>query len=117
MAATLAARAESGRTPHRAARATAERLRAAAEGLAAETAAAWIARSRREQRRPRPKTKPARWADALAEVRALQAECQAWRDHLPDSLADSRTAELLEEICDIDLDALDVELLRGFGRD
>ena len=84
------------------------------KGLAAETAAAWIARSRREQRRPQPETKPARWADALAEVRALQAECQAW---LPDSLADSRTAELLEEICDIDLDALDVELLRGFGRD
>ena len=47
----------------------------------------------------------------------LQAEYQAWRDHLPDSLANSRTAELLEGICDIDLDALDVELPRGFGRD
>ena len=35
----------------------------------------------------------------------------------PESLADSRTAELLEGVCDVDLDALDVELPRGFGRD
>jgi hypothetical protein len=77
------------------------------EGLAAATAAAWIAGSRREQRR----------ADALAELRALQAEYQAWRGYLSESLADSSTAELLEEIFDIDLDALDVELPRGFGRD
>ena len=72
----------------------------------------------REQRRPRPKTKPARWADALAELRALQTEYQAWRAIIcPTPWPDSRTAELLEEICDIDLDALDVELPRGFGRD
>ena len=44
-------------------------------------------------------------------------EYQAWRDGLPESLADSRTAELLEGVCDVDLDALDVELPRGFGRD
>ncbi|MCY4511596.1 MAG: hypothetical protein OXG35_32215, partial [Acidobacteria bacterium] len=31
-------------------------------------------------------------------------------------LADSRTAELLG-VCDVDLDALDIELPRGFGRD
>ena len=47
----------------------------------------------------------------------LQAEYEAWRDQLPESLADSRTAELLEGVCDVDLDALDVELPRGFGRD
>ena len=41
----------------------------------------------------------------------------AWRDQLPESLADSRTAELLEQVCDVDLDTLDVELPRGFGRD
>ena len=28
-----------------------------------------------------------------------------------------RTAELLEGVCDVALDALDVELPRGFGRD
>ena len=68
---------------------------------------------RPKDRRPRPK----RWAAALAELRALQAEYEAWRDQLPESLADSRTAELLEGVCDVDLDQLDVELPRGFGRD
>ena len=43
----------------------------------------------------------------------LQAEYEAWRDQLPES----RTAELFEGVCDVDLDALDVELPRGFGRD
>ena len=28
-----------------------------------------------------------------------------------------RTAELLEGVCDVDLDVLDIELPRGFGRD
>ena len=42
---------------------------------------------------------------------------EAWRDGLPESLADSRTAELLEGVCDVDLDVLDIELPRGFGRD
>ena len=68
-------------------------------------------------RPPRPKTRPARWAAALAELRTLQAEYQAWRDQLPESLAESRTTDRLDEVCDLDLDALDVELPRGFGRD
>ena len=66
-----------------------------------------------KDRRPRPK----RWTDAVDQLRTLQAEYQAWRDGLPESLAGSRTAELLEGVCDVDLDALDVELPRGFGRD
>ena len=53
----------------------------------------------------------------MAELRQLQAEYEAWRDQLPESLADSRTAALLEGVCDVDLDVLDVELPRGFGRD
>lgn len=71
----------------------------------------------REPRPPRPKPRPARWAAALAELRTLQAEYETWRDQLPEALADSRTAELLEGVCDVDLDALDVDLPRGFGRD
>ena len=67
--------------------------------------------------RPRPKTRPVRWAAALAELRTLQAEYEAWRDQLPDNLAGSRTSELLDEVCDVDLEAVDVELPRGFGRD
>ena len=58
-----------------------------------------------------------RWADAVEELRTLQAEYEAWRDGLPKSLAESRTAELLDGVCDLDVDALDVELPRGFGRD
>lgn len=68
---------------------------------------------RPKDRRPRPE----RWSAAVAELRALQADYEAWRDQLPESLADSRTAELLEGVCDVDLDALDVQLPRGFGRD
>ena len=68
-------------------------------------------------RPPRPKPRPARWAAALVELRTLQGEYEAWRDQLPESLAESRTAELLEGVLDVDLDAVDVELPRGFGRD
>ena len=68
-------------------------------------------------RPPRPKTRPARWAAALAELRALQAEYEAWHENLPEALDESRTAELLEGVLDVDLDALDVDLPRGFGRD
>ena len=32
-------------------------------------------------------------------------------------LVDVRTAELLGGVCDVDVDAVDVELPRGFGRD
>ena len=42
---------------------------------------------------------------------------QDWRDQLPEALAETRTAERLDEVCALDLDALDVELPRGFGRD
>ena len=71
----------------------------------------------RRPRPPRPKPRPARWAAALAELRTLQGEYETWRDQMPESLADSRTAELLEGVCDVDLEALDVELPQGFGRD
>ena len=62
-----------------------------------------------ERRPARTKPRPARWA----ELRQLQAEYEAWRDGLPESLADSRTAELIKGVCDVDLDALD-EPPRGF---
>ena len=46
-----------------------------------------------------------------------QAKYGAWRDQLPESLADSRTAELLKGVCDVGIESLAVELPRGFGRD
>ena len=65
----------------------------------------------------RLRTRPQRWTAAVAELRTLQAEYEAWRNQLPESLAESRTAELLEAVCEVDLDVLDVDLPRGFGRD
>ena len=44
----------------------------------------------------RPLPRPARWARALDELRKLQGEYETWRDGLPESLADSRTAERLD---------------------
>jgi hypothetical protein len=63
------------------------------------------------------KSRPQRWHAALDELRALQAEYEFWLENLPDGLRDSPTAEMLETICSLDLDELDVELPRGFGRD
>ena len=65
-------------------------------------------------RRPRPE----QWDDAVRTLLALQDQYRAWRDALPESLAGSATAGLLDEVCDLDLSALEaVELPRGFGRD
>ena len=51
------------------------------------------------------RSRPQRRADAVDELRTLQAEYEAWRDQLPEALADSRTAELLGGVlCDLDLD-------------
>jgi hypothetical protein len=64
------------------------------------------------------RSRPQRWRDAIAELVALQAEYAAWHAALPDSLQDSATAEILQEIVDLDLDALsDIQPPRGYGRD
>ena len=59
-----------------------------------------------------------RWNGALAEMLAVQAECAAWFEVLPESLRDSATAEALQEIIDLDLDAIvAVQPPLGYGRD
>lgn len=59
-----------------------------------------------------------RWRDAVGELFALQAECVAWADALPDSLRDTATAQALQEIVDLDLDDLAaIQPPRGYGRD
>ena len=68
----------------------------------------------RRQRRSRPQ----RWDDGLAEMFAVQAECAAWFEALPESLRDSATALALQEIIDLDLDAIAaVRPPLGYGRD
>jgi len=49
---------------------------------------------------------------------ALQDQYRVWRDALPESLAGSVTAAMLDDVCGLDLSGLEaVELPRGFGRD
>ena len=70
-------------------------------------------------RRPADRrTRPQRWRDAVAELLTLQAEYTAWLETLPDSLRDTDTAEALQAIVELDLDALaSAEPPRGYGRD
>ena len=59
-----------------------------------------------------------RWRDAADELVDIQADCVAWLDALPESLRGTATAEALQAIVDLDLDALTaVEPPRGYGRD
>ncbi len=92
----------------------------------AERQARYRARQQERQATPvvryrRPadrRTRPQRWADAVAELIALQAEYAAWADALPEPLRDTATAEALQAIVDLDLAALeDIDPPRGYGRD
>ena len=59
-----------------------------------------------------------RWNDALAELTAVQAECAAWFDALPESLRDTTIAVARQEMIDLDLDAIAaIQPPRGYGRD
>ena len=49
---------------------------------------------------------------------AVQTECSAWFETLPESLRDSATGAALQEMIDLDLDAIAaVQPPRGYGRD
>ena len=75
--------------------------------------------SRIRYRRPADRrSRPQQWNDAVQTLLQLQEQYRQWRDALPESLAGSATAELLEQVCDLDLSVLEaVEPPRGFGRD
>ena len=75
--------------------------------------------SRLRYRRPADRrARPQQWDDAVRTLLTLQDQYREWRDALPESLAGSATATLLEDVCDLDLSELEaVELPRGFGRD
>ena len=77
---------------------------------------------------PKPKTRQPsrakRW-EALDDLAELQLEYEEWRENLPESLEDSRTAELLDGIIELELEeardclqeAVQAVASRGFGRD
>jgi hypothetical protein len=71
-----------------------------------------------KQLRPVRRSRSKRWNDALAELIAVQSECAAWYEALPESLRDSTTAAALEEMIELDLDAIAaVQPPLGYGRD
>ncbi len=64
------------------------------------------------------RSRPQRWRDAVKELLDLQAAYAEWLSTLPEGLRDSRTAETLEAIVDLDLtDLVACEPPRGYGRD
>ena len=92
----------------------------------AERQARYRARHKEEQpsvvvRARRPvdrRSRIQRWRDAAGELADIQASCAAWLDALPESLRGTATAEALQAIVDLDLDALTaIEPPRGYGRD
>jgi hypothetical protein len=73
-----------------------------------------IKRPQAAARRSRSK----RWNDALAEMISIQSECAAWFDALPESLRDSATAVVLQDMIDLDLEAIAaIQPPLGYGRD
>ena len=55
---------------------------------------------------------------AVAELLAVQAECAAWLEALPESLHGSATAMALQEMVDLDIDTIAaVQPPIGYGRD
>ena len=68
--------------------------------------------------RPARRSRAKRWNDALAEMLAVQSECAAWFEALPEGLRDSATAAALQDMIDLDLDAIaQVQPPLGYGRD
>ena len=87
----------------------------------AERQARRRARLRRDNHTPparRIPPRPKRWAAAIAVLIDLQDEYRAWLDNLPTSLDESRLAEKLQAIAELDLEELQaIEPPRGYGRD
>jgi glycogen debranching enzyme len=72
----------------------------------------------RFQAKPDRRTRPQRWADAVAELTGLQADYGTWLDTMPDNLHDTPTGQALQAIAELDLaDLAAITPPRGFGRD
>jgi hypothetical protein len=69
-------------------------------------------------RKPKDRrTRVQRWRGAVAELAAIQRQCEAWLDTLPLGSM-SATAEALRAICNLDLSELEmIEPPRGRGKD
>jgi len=66
----------------------------------------------------RPVPRPRRWAAAVTTLVELQDQYRDWLDNLPASLENSRLADKLQAIVELDLEELQaVDPPRGYGRD
>ncbi len=74
---------------------------------------------RHRTRSPRDRrSRPQRWRDAVAELRALQEHYRDCLDKLPEALCDTLYGERLQAIVDVDIETLqEIEPPRGYGRD
>jgi hypothetical protein len=72
-------------------------------------------------RRPADRrTSPQRWADAIATLIDILDGYQEWRDNMPDGVADSITAQKLDDVLahrDAVEELQNADLPKGFGRD
>jgi hypothetical protein len=100
------------------------------QGERALTAAERQARRRANQaagvkpvryRRPADRrSRPQQWADAVATLHGCLDAYQAWRDSLPENLAEAAIGAKLDELLELreHVEALEAaELPKGFGRD
>jgi hypothetical protein len=83
------------------------------------TPAALARRRGARHRHPAPhRSRPERWATAVATLVAVQEEYRDWLDNLPATLEGSRLADKLQAICELDLEELQAtDPPRGYGRD
>jgi hypothetical protein len=74
-----------------------------------------------EYRRPADRrSKPQQWQDAVTTLLDLLDGYQDWKDNLPPGLAESTTADRLDEVLalrDLVEQLYGIELPKGFGRD
>ena len=66
------------------------------------------------------RSRPQRWAEAVETLMDILQDYQNWRESMPDGLADTPTAALLDEVLALhdEVEKLqEIELPRGFGRD
>lgn len=72
-------------------------------------------------RRPADRrSKPKQWDDAVDTLLSILDGYQDWRDNMPASLADTPTAQLIDDVLalrDLVEQLQGVELPKGFGRD
>jgi len=96
-----------------------DRAMSDAERQARARAARAAGRPATRTRRPADhRSRAQRWTDTVAELVQLRAEYEAWLSAVPETLQDTATAEVLREICDLDLaDLQAINPPRGFGRD